>query len=118
MFATRAMQIQAVAFLAFGLVLFIIPDVYNELFGWEDADTVLGRLIGATFIGLGWVELNSARRGDALPFAVVPTLLVLAFVWEMTADTFAGPDEWIWFNGGVSAAFAVMMWAAVFSDSR
>ena len=116
MFATRAMQIQAVAFLAFGLVLFLVPDWYNSLFGWEDSDVTLGRIIGGTFLGVGLIEWRvspSPDRGTVMPFAIIPTLFVIGGVWDRAADTFAGTDGWFWFNFGVSAVFAILMWAAV-----
>ena len=117
MFATRAMQIQGVAFLLFGLVFFLIPDIYNELWDWEGADSILGRIIGAAFIGLGWIELKSLAdtpdKSTVLPFAVVPTLLVVAGVWERAAGTYDGSDNWFWVNMGIGVGFALLMWIAV-----
>lgn len=109
------LKFQAIAFGLFGVILFFVPDFYNELFSWEGADSVLGRLVGAAFLGVAWIEwlvADDARSSIAWPFAAIPALFVVAFVWENAAGTYDGTDAWLWTNLAISAAFALLVGVA------
>lgn len=106
------LRFQAIVFALFGIVLFLIPDFYNELYGWEGADTVLGRIIGATFLGVAWIEwrvADGAGASTAWPFVLIPTLFVVGFLWEFFAETYQGTDAWLWTHLGISAFFALLV---------
>ena len=120
---TRVLQIQAVAFAVYGVAFFLIPEQVNEgIFGWAGADPILGRVIGATFIGAAWIEVMVAQGIEtspkmAYPFALIPILIVIAFVWERVVDTY-GSDLWWWTNFLVALAFALLVGGAALAANR
>ena len=47
------LRLEAVAFTGFGLVFFLIPEVWNDgIFGWEGTTILFARIIGAAYLGL------------------------------------------------------------------
>lgn len=120
---SRVLQIQAIAFIVYGIGFFLIPDAINDsIFGWEGTEPIFGRVIGGTFLGLGLVEWRLAGgvvdRAVVWFYTLVPGLFVVAFIWERLADTYTGPDLWYWVNFGVSAVFFVLVGATALSPNE
>lgn len=106
------MRIQSVVFFAYGAAFLLIPDfALGTLFGYE-VDTFWPRGVAAAFLGLSWVEWNIAERlGERLdlvwPFALIPGLLVVVFLWERAAGTYPGTVSFWWVNLVVTLVFFV-----------
>jgi len=106
------MRLQIVAFAIYGIGFFFVPDfTLDTVFGW-DTTTSLARGLGAAFLVLAWIEYNIttklADRMDLVwPFAVLPALLLVGFLWEKAADTYDGTDLFFWVTVVVTVFFAV-----------
>lgn len=106
------MRIQAIAFFAYGALFLLIPDfALDTLFGFE-TDSFWPRGFGAAFLGVAWAEWNVVDRLDerldlVWPFALIPGLLLVVFLWERAAGTYQGTDSFWWVNLIVSLVFFV-----------
>lgn len=106
------MRIQSVVFFAYGAAFLLIPDfAIGTLFGYDVA-TFWPRGLGAALLGVAWVEWNVAERlGERLdlvwPFALIPALFVVGFLWERAAGTYPGTVSFWWVNLVVSLVFFV-----------
>ncbi len=124
MVLARTLQVQAIAFMAYGVGFLLIPEVLNDsILGWADTETVFSRVIGGAFIGIAWLERNLSqevdrRPRDAWPLALIPSLFVVGFLWEKIADSYTGPDTWWWVNLIVSATFAVLVATSIVAADR
>ena len=111
------MRIQAVAFFAYGAAFLLVPDfALGTLFGY-DVDTLWPRALGAAFLGITWAEWNVSslveERLDLVwPFALIPGLLLVVFLWERAAGTYPGTDSFWWVSLVVSLVFFVAVIAA------
>jgi hypothetical protein len=105
------MRLQIVAFAIYGIGFFFIPDfTLDTVFGW-DTTTSLARGLGAAFLVLAWIEYNiTAKLADRMdlvwPFAVLPALLLIGFLWEKAADTYDGTDLFFWVTVVVTVFFS------------
>lgn len=117
-------RIQALAFAAYGIAFYLAPDPINDaVFGWAETESIFGRVIGASFLGIAWLEWRlSPWMADnpswAYPFALIPLLFAIAFVWDRAADTFTGPDSWWWPNFIVSVVFTLLVGGTTVSAVR
>lgn len=108
------MKLQAVVFFAYGASFVLIPDfALGTLFGY-DIDSFWPRGVGVAFLGLTWAEWNVADRiEDRLdlvwPFALVPALYVVTFLWERAAGTYPGTESFWW----VSLVVSIVLFVAV-----
>ncbi len=106
------MRIQSVVFFAYGAAFLLIPDfAIGTLFGYDVA-SFWPRGVGAALLGVAWVEWNIAERlGERLdlvwPFALIPALFVVVFLWERAAGTYPGTVSFWWVNLVVSLVFFV-----------
>ena len=120
------MRIQAIAFAAYGVALFLVPEfLLDTVFGWENADLFWARGLGAPFLGLSLLEWNIAanvrsRQDLVWPFVAIPGLFVVGFLWSDFADELSGADGhevFYWLSFGVAAVFFVAMaWARATAD--
>jgi hypothetical protein len=106
------MRLQIAAFAIYGIGFFFVPDfTLDTVFGW-DTTTSLARGLGAAFLVLAWIEYNiTAKLADRMdlvwPFAVLPALLLVGFLWERAADTYDGTDLFFWVTVVVTVFFSV-----------
>jgi hypothetical protein len=106
------MRLQIAAFAIYGIGFFFIPDfTLDTVFGWDTA-TSFARGLGAAFLVLAWIEYNvTTRLADRMdlvwPFAVLPALLLVGFLWEKAADTYDGTDLFFWVTVVVTVFFSV-----------
>ena len=106
------MRIQSVVFAGYGVTFFLLPDfTLGTIFGWDTMST-LPRIIGAAFIGLGWLEWNVAnriteRRDLVWPYVGVPVLILVALIWEQAAGTYEGSDLFFWVSVVLTVFFSV-----------
>lgn len=119
---SRVLQIQAIAFALYGIGFFLIPDIINDaIFGWDETERIFGRVIGGAFLGIAFIEWRVAARdvevANAWPFALIPGLFVIAFIWERAAGTFTGTDSWYWVNLAVSVVFFLLVGGALMQAS-
>ena len=119
------MKAQSLAFAAYGLPLFLVPEfTLDTLFGWENPELFWARAIGVPLIGLALLEWHIARlesRADLVwPFVVTPGLFVVGFLWSFFADELSAADGYepfFWVSFAVSALFlAVVAWARAAAD--
>lgn len=106
------MKIQSIVFFAYGAVFLAVPEFGIEtLFGYE-TDSFWPRGIGASFLGVAWLEWNVADRLEerldlVWPFALIPGLLMVVLLWERAAGTYPGTESFWWVNLMVSLVFFV-----------
>jgi hypothetical protein len=119
---TTIMRIQSLVFAVYGVTFFLVPDfTLDTIFGWETM-SLFPRAIGAAFIGLAWLEWNvtnrlAERRNQVWPFAAIPTLILVALIWERAADTYEGSDLFFWVSVAVTGFFALgVSWTAIRSE--
>ena len=119
---TTIMRIQSFVFAVYGVTFFLVPDfTLDTIFGWETM-SLFPRAIGAIFLGVAWLEWKVAdrlaeRRDLVWPFVAIPTLILVAFIWEQAAGTYEGSDLFFWVSVAVTAFFAVTVgWSATRSE--
>ena len=119
---TTILRLQSFVFAVYGVAFFLVPDfTMDTIFGWETM-TLFPRAIGATFIGIAWLEwIGTDRIAEdkslVWPFAAIPTLILAAFIWEQAAGTYEGSDLFFWVSVAVTAFFAITVgWAAIRSE--
>ncbi len=119
---TTVLRIQSFVFAVYGVAFFLIPDfTMDTVFGWE-VMTLFPRAVGATFIGIAWLEWIGAERIAAAkdlvwPFVGIPALLLATFVWERAAGTYEGSDLFFWVSVAVTVIFTLAVgMAAARSD--
>ncbi|GMQ92966.1 MAG: hypothetical protein BMS9Abin12_0443 [Acidimicrobiia bacterium] len=106
------MRLQVAVTGIYGISFFFAPDfTLDTIFGWETT-TSIARAVGAAFIVLAWIELNvtkklSERLDLVWPFAALPALLLVGFLWEQAADTYDGSDLFFWVTVVVTLFFAI-----------
>lgn len=106
------MRVQAIAFFAYGALFLLIPDfALDTLFGFE-TDSFWPRGVGAAFLGVAWAEWNVVDRLEerldlVWPFALIPGLLLVVFLWERAAGTYQGTESFWWVNLIVALVFFV-----------
>lgn len=106
------MKVQAVVFFAYGASFLLIPDfALGTLFGY-DVESIWPRVLGAAFLGITWVEWNITERlEDRLdlvwPFALIPGLILVVFLWERAAGTYPGTESFFWVSLVVTLVFFV-----------
>lgn len=106
------MKIQSIVFFAFGAVFLLVPEFGIEtLFGYE-TDSFWPRGVGAAFLGIAWLEWNVADRLEerldlVWPFALIPGLFMVVFLWERSEGTYPGTESFWWVNLIVSLVFFV-----------
>ncbi len=109
---TTMMRIQSVVFAVYGLTFFFIPDfTLGTIFGWETT-SIFPRIVGAGFVGLGWLEWNvvnriTERRDLVWPYVGVPVLILVALIWEQAAGTYEGSDLFFWVSVVLTVFFSV-----------
>ncbi len=109
---TTIMRIQSFVFAVYGVTFFLVPDfTLDTIFGWETM-SLFPRVAGAAFIGVAWLEWNvtnrlAERREQVWPFVAIPTLILIAFIWEEAADTYEGSDLFFWVSVAITAFFAL-----------
>ncbi len=107
------LRIQAVVFVGYGLSFLLVPDfTLDTIFGWEGAETMFARMVGATFLALAWFGWLVARQLDSRldmvwPLVLVPVLLFVVLVGEKVADNYQGSDLFFWVSIGVTVFFTV-----------
>ncbi len=107
------LRIQAVVFVGYGLSFLLAPDfTLDTIFGWEGAQTMFARMVGAAFLGLAWlgwlIATHLESRLDMVwPLVLVPVLLFAVLVGEKVADNYQGSDLFFWVSVGVTVFFAV-----------
>ena len=118
------LRLEAAAFTGFGLVFFFIPELWNDgIFGWEGTTILFARIIGAAYLGLAVLAWKLVAMGDVdatlvWGFALVPVAVLAAMIWDKAADTYTGPDSWLWLHGGLIVAYTILgVWAGI-SASR
>lgn len=110
------MRIQAVVFFAYGASFLLIPDfALGTLFGY-DVESMWPRALGAAFLGVTWLEWNvtnmlESRLDLVWPFALIPGLLLVVFLWERAADTYPGTESFWWVSLVVTVVFFVAVLA-------
>jgi hypothetical protein len=111
------MKVQSVIFIAYGAAFLLFPDfTLGTLFGYE-VDSLWPRAIGAAFLGVAWLEwgitVRLERRVDLVwPFALIPGLILVVFLWERAAGTYPGSDSFFWVSIVVTLVFFVAVIAA------
>lgn len=107
------LRAQAVVFVVYGLSFLLAPDfTLDTVFGWEGAETLFARLVGVTFLALGWFDWLIATRLESRlemvwPLVMVPLLLLVVLVSEKVADNYEGSDLFFWVSVGVTVFFTV-----------
>ncbi len=106
------MKVQAIVFFAYGASFVLVPDfALGTLFGY-DVESFWPRAVGVPFLGLTWLEWNAADRLEerldlVWPFALIPALFMVVFLWERTAGTYPGTESFWWVNLVVTLVFFV-----------
>jgi hypothetical protein len=104
------MKVQIVAFAAYAVGWFFVPDLINDaILGW-DTDTFWPRLMGGAFFGIAlaeWLVVQRLRdRMDLVwPFVWIPLGILLALLWERAAGDYSGSDRFWWVSVIVTAGF-------------
>ena len=107
------LRIQAVVFVAYGLSFLLAPDfTLDTIFGWEGADTLFARMVGATFLAVAWLGWLIAGRIDSRldmvwPLVLVPALLLAILVGVKVADNYPGSELFYWVSVAVTVFFTV-----------
>jgi len=120
---TMIMKIQAVAFLAYAVGWFFIPDFINDtVLGW-DTETVWARVLGGVFFGVAFgewkvIEKLEERMDLVWMFAAIPIGILAALLWEQLADTYTGSDLFFWVSVAVTVVFGTAVTAARLSAGR
>ena len=90
----RFLQLQCAAFVLFGLALMLVPGPFLEgVYRMDDAgDVAWVRLLGATLLGVGyleWVVLSNLDGNVAIAraFVGVPLLLTAALIYVLVDGT-------------------------------
>ncbi len=111
------MKVQSIVFFAYGASFVLAPDfALGTIFGY-DVESFWPRAVGVSFLGLTWLEWNIADRLDerldlVWPFALIPGLFLVVFLWEWAADTYPGTESFWWVNVAVTLVFFVAVIAA------
>lgn len=111
------MKIQAIVFFAYGASFILIPEfALGTLFGY-DVESFWPRGLGAAFLGITWLEWNVADRLEerldlVWPFALIPGLIMVNFLWELAAGTYPGTQSFWWVSFLVAAVFFVLVIAS------
>lgn len=108
---TAILRFQAVVFVVYGLAFSLAPDfTLDTIFGWEGAATFFARMVGATFLALGWFDWLVANRLDSRmemvwPLVLAPALLLAVLVGQRLAGNYEGSEAFYWVSVGVTAFF-------------
>jgi len=96
----------------FGLVFFVIVELYRELVSWPYVDPVTGRVLGAAFLGFAAASLLSLRETK---WERVKIVVQMEIVWLMLASAihifaaFVFPVPFmIWVQAGILIFFLVV----------
>ena len=111
------MKIQAIAFLIYGLLLFLIPAwTLQSIFGFEKLPPLIYlRIIGGLFLAIVLAEYLCFRRLLELLdltwfFVAAPGFMLVAFIWEGVAGTYEGTSFFYWSSIFVTLFFTVVIW--------
>ncbi len=108
---TLVLKIQAVVFVTFGLSFLLAPDfTLDTIFGWEGTETFFARMLGATFIALGWfdwlvMDRLESRSDMVWPLILVPALLLAVLVGQRAAGNYDGTEFFYWTSTAVTGFF-------------
>jgi len=111
-------RLQAIVFVGYGLAFLLAPDfTLDTIFGWEGVETFFVRIIGVTFLGLGWLDWLVANRLElrldmVWPLAFVPAMLLIVMVAVNAAGNYEGTDLFFWVSLGVTGFFALTVGGA------
>lgn len=107
------LRVQAVVFVAYGVSFLLAPDfTLDTVFGWEGAETLFARMVGATFLALAWLGWLVASRLDSRldmvwPLVLVPVLLLAVVIGERIAGNYEGSELFYWVSVAVTVFFTV-----------
>ena len=111
------MKIQAIAFLIYGLLLFLIPAwTLQSIFGFEKLPPLIYlRIIGGLFLAIVLAEYLCFRRLLELLdltwfFVAAPGFMLVAVIWEGVAGTYEGTSFFYWSTIFVTLFFTVVIW--------
>jgi len=111
------MKIQAIAFLIYGLLLFLIPAwTLQSIFGFEKLPPLIYlRIIGGLFLAIVLAEYLCFRRLLELLdltwfFVAAPGFMLVAVIWEGVAGTYEGTSFFYWSTIFVTLFFIVVIW--------
>ncbi|MDH3293591.1 MAG: hypothetical protein OER95_04635 [Acidimicrobiia bacterium] len=109
----RFLQVQFAAFVLFGLAFMLIPTpVLEGIYQVDDAgDTAWVRLLGATLLGVGyleWLVLSNLDGNIAIAraFVGVPLLLTLVLIYTLIAGTDVYNAFFNWSSAAITTFFA------------
>ena len=94
----------------FGIFFFFAIEAYTVLFSWPFLDPIVGRYVGAFFIGLGLTDIFVYRETEWNRIEYYIISLILAFIFECIALTWGIflSNTWaVYLNLFISAAFLI-----------
>jgi len=111
------MKIQAIVFLIYGLLLFLIPAwTLQSIFGFEKLPPLIYlKVTGGLFLAIVLAEYLCFRRllerlDLAWFFVAAPGFMLVAFIWEGVAGTYEGTSFFYWSSIFVTVFFTVVIW--------
>ena len=111
------MKIQAIVFLIYGLLLFLIPAwTLQSIFGFEKLPPLIYlRVTGGVFLAIVLAEyLCFQRLLERLDltwfFVAAPGFMLVAFIWEGVAGTYEGTRFFYWSSIFGTLFFTVVIW--------
>jgi hypothetical protein len=114
---TLILKLQAVAFALYGLAFLLAPDfTLDDIFGWEDTQTLFLRVLGASFLIFGWFDWAVADRLEGRldlvwPLVAAPALILAVFVAQRVAGNYEGTEAFFWTSVAVTAFFTAAVGA-------
>jgi hypothetical protein len=113
--------IHAIASVLAGLLLLIIPGRTLLSLGWAPIDPILGRVLGAALLALGWGAFRGWQATERAPSRVVAEMeaafTALACVGLLRHLLFAHYPIMVWLLFAVSFIFA-LAWIALLVGRR
>jgi hypothetical protein len=99
----------------FGLIFLLMIEAYRDFIGWPYLDPVVGRLLGAAFVGMAASSLLAWRETEwekvkivvqlEMVWCAVGSIVMIASFFVFTVDPL--PIFMTWFNIGLLLAFFV-----------
>jgi hypothetical protein len=101
----------AIVCLAFGIVLYLIPDTWAHLVNWVPFDAAVTRIYAAALLAIGvssWLGYRAARWDEVrIVVQMEIAVTVLGGIISLYSALFAGAPLFIWVSIVIFVSFAV-----------
>ena len=103
--------VHAIVTLAFGVVLYLIPDTWATFVNWTPFDAVVTRIYAAALLAIGvssWLGYRASRWDEVrIVVQMEVVLTVLGGLISLYSALFAGAPQFIWAPVVIFVGFAV-----------